>query len=425
MTIKSFFCRLFLTIQCLMTSSVFAHDWQTNSELTHAAPAPSLFCTFIHCPQSTRYERALEIEYWSQVQRNDIEGMKSWIKKTKRYLNHPLHQNQPKRDGRLMMLIAGGTTMVFNDYDLHALLPAANKALKGRMFGALQEIVSNWRDVPAISFLADSIIWSIKSNQNISEDLNARTFMLSIGSFAQSGLPAIFGISGSSAVTNTFYGPSCDSLPGWLKAASGFVCYHNGLMGPGSDSYKECVDAESCKKIGSGTEGIFAGALLMIMMDDPENVRKGLEMLGDRRDGDIIANCENYWCHFNNPNDPNALIPESTSIAPFKKAAGLTLIAEAYGKLQEFEKMERALAAAYAEAERINWPSMHILKRVDISLHGGDVAQDIPDMVTQWGNPNPQKDVVGKLRFPLPLSQREEACASCHFAGVLRKDLPY
>jgi hypothetical protein len=267
--------------------------------------------------------------------------------------------------------------------------------------------------------------YSIKASGAIPEDANARTFMMGIGGFAQAALPRVAGVTGIDATMRTYFGPSCQGMPGLLRSQLDGLCRDEGLMGPGEEAYLDCHDAESCARVGTGTEGLIAGSMALSMMHDPRHVARMLTMLGDGPGDDQVALCESYWCTFNNPNDPEAPYPEATSIAPFKRIGALLIIAEAYGKQGETRKMEQALAAAYDEGRRLRYPFMERIRVVDVSLHGGDEALGVPDVVSAWANPVPARDFMGEVQFPLPVSGRGGACASCHFGGVMNEKVRY
>jgi hypothetical protein len=68
---------------------------------------------------------------------------------------------------------------------------------------------------------------------------------------------------------------------------------------------------------------------------------------------------------------------------------------------------------------------MERIRVVDVSLHGGDEALGVPDVVSAWANPVPARDFMGEVQFPLPVSGRGGACASCHFGGVMNEKVRY
>lgn len=400
-------------------------DWARHSELTHA-PEVEHLCSWWSCQRSADYELGLEKEFWGHVQRDDHEAMASWLQKTETYTNHRSNGgDRLAQTGRLWMLVAAGHTMLFNRYDLHRVLPLINALESGAVLGILTGLGSGFQDIPAIGHLAKALRYSIKASRAIPEHRNARTFLLGIGGFAQAALPHVAGVTGMSATLRTYFGPSCQGMPGVVRSQLSDLCQDEGLMGPGETAYEDCVDAESCARIGTGTEGLIAGSLALAMMHDPSHVQRMLTMLGDGAEDDQVASCESYWCAFNNPNDPEASYPEATSIAPFKKIGALLVIAEAYGKLGETKKMEQVLAAASAEGRRLAYPFMERIRAVDISLHGGDATLGIPDVLGAWASPVPARDFMGEVQFPLPVSGRAGACAACHFGGVLNETVRY
>ncbi|MFW7378429.1 MAG: hypothetical protein ACOH5I_06465 [Oligoflexus sp.] len=400
-------------------------DWANHSELTHA-PEARHTCNLVSCPRSADYELALEKEYWRHIQHEDIAGMQEWINKTTYYTTHWSHrQEYLKQKGRLWMLVAGGHTLLFNQYDLHSLVPVINNLRQGEILAVLKGSSQAFKQTPALYHLAESVHWAIKANQQLPDSRNAQTFLLGIGAFAQAALPPVLGVTGRQAMMNTFYGPSCQDFPQWLQSLLGDVCAELGLIGPDSNAHRRCVDQDSCLEVGAGTEGLFAGALTQVMMHDPHMVASALDMMGDGPGSDQVALCDNYWCPFNNPNDPAANLPEATSIAPFKRIGGLMAIAEGYGKHGELAKMDRVLKEAYREAERLNWPFIDLLEDVDVSLHGGDAERDIPDILAAWANPEPTNDFMGEMQLPLPVSVGARSCAGCHFGGVMNEEVRY
>jgi hypothetical protein len=417
----------FLSLMLASSSPAVATppDWSSHSELTHA-PEAEHSCTWRACPRSPEYELALEKEFWGHVQRDDHAGMSRWLLKTETYTNHRSSRgDRLAQTGRLWMLVAAGHTLRFNGYDLHRVVPLINALETGavlRMFSALGD---GFQDIPALTHLTKALRYSIKASGAIPGHANARTFLMGIGGFAQAALPRVAGVTGMDAALRTYFGPSCRGMPGVLRSQLGGLCRDEGLMGPGEAAYQDCQDAESCAKVGTGTEGLIAGSMALAMMHDPRHVKRMLTMLGDGPGDDQVALCESYWCTFNNPNDPEAPYPEATSIAPFKRIGALLIIAEAYGKQGETRKMEQVLEAAYAEGRRLRYPFMERIRAVDASLHGGDAAAGIPDVVSAWTNPVPARDFMGEVQFPLPVSGRGGACASCHFGGVMNETVRY
>lgn len=65
--------------------------------------------------------------------------------------------------------------------------------------------------------------------------------------------------------------------------------------------------------------------------------------------------------------------PGTADRLPFKRIINLLAIAEAYGKVGNIGRMDVALKEAYDEARRLKYPFMEHIRRIDISLHGGDV----------------------------------------------------
>lgn len=419
----------YVTLICLflIAEPSFAKtpDWQTHSELTHA-PIASHTCHLLHCPRSADYELALEKEFWRHVQQEDGDGISRWLDKVVPYTSHWSHRNEYlQQKGRLWMLVAAAHTMLFNQYDMHALVPIFNDLKSARVIDVLGGLSQGFEELPALYHLAEAIRWSIKANQQIGDHQNAQTFLLGIGGFAQAVLPPIYGITGPDAAMNTLYGSSCQDMPNWLIQAFGDTCFERGLIGPGQLAYLDCIDEQSCLSVGAGTEGLFVGALMKMLMHDRHYIASALAMLGDGPSADELALCDNFWCEFNSPNEPTASLPEATSIAPFKRIGGLMAIAEGYAKLEEFEKMELVLKEARSEAERLAWPFMDLLEEHAISLRGGDAKRGIPNLVERWNNPDPRRDLIGKIQLPLPVSGGPRACAACHFGGVLNQDVSY
>ena len=390
-------------------------DWRNHSELTSAPVVDD--CSKNHCVRSASYELALEKEYWRHVQADDTKGMVAWLKKMKKYTEASSHKDKYLRQkGRLWMLGAGGHTMLFAEYDIHKLVPLVNSIVDVRLFRTVPSFLSSLGTLPALQHLKESIRLSTKANQNIPEHLNGQTFFTGIMGFAQFALSDVLG--GNQAALNTIYGPSCESVPPRLqKILLGGLCFEKGAMGPLRDSYLECYDDESCKKVGTGTEGIVASILTLGMLHDESLVRSGLEALGDDPESNKIANCDAFWCHFSSPNNEKSRLPEATSIAPFKTVVMLLAIAEMYGKLGETDKVARSFAAARREAERLEWPFMHRIAEIEEKLLKKGGLQE------QWSNSEGFKDHLGSVQFPLP--EYGKGCKGCHFGGVLPDHVDY
>jgi hypothetical protein len=210
-------------------------------------------------------------------------------------------------------------------------------------------------------------------------------------------------------------------MPGLVKKIFGSVCTENGLIGPGPTAYLNCQDEESCAQVGNGLlETFFGAASLLYRMYDHDMVKTYLKMAGDGDNSPAI--CRTNWCQDVHPREPEASIPEKSSATPFKRIINLLAIAEAYGKVGNIERMDVALKETYDEARRLKYPFMDHIRRIDISLHGGDKTENVPDIRERWANRDPRLDTMGSLQLPFPLSATEKPCASCHFGGVLSKN---
>lgn len=405
-------------------------NWSTNSELTSASIVTKE-CTIDNCISDPKYELGLEKEYWRHVHREDYAGMEAWQKKAKDYTKYSSERStRVKQIARLTKLMAFGGGMMLLKYDLHEMVPDLNAILKAKDIQSVDKELKRTLSHPGIGHLMKALGSAIVANKLAPEDTNAQTVLLVIGTFAQAVLPPNFpgfeGLTGIQAYKNTIFGPSCrDITPENQQNIFGGLCFKNGLMGPGGEAYKSCVDKESCSKVGTGTEGLLSGAMSLVMLHNQVGAEHALTMLGDGPGDDQIALCDSYWCSFNNYNNPNAPLPEATAIAPFKKIGSLLSIAEAYGKVGNLNKMERVLKSLRMEAKRLNYPYMQHIERVESSLKGGDSGLGIPDMLKTWKNPQHSKDILGAVQFPLPMSGRSGNCVSCHYGGVLSSNFKY
>jgi hypothetical protein len=403
-------------------------DWHKNSELTNA-PIVKKDCVENACPSDPAYELGLEKEFWRHVQREDFRGMEAWYTKTDAYTKYSSsRQARPRQMGRLHMLLQFSQGMLLLEEDLHKLVPDVNDILSSRDETLRAQKMANIAYEKSLKYLLTSLSHGVKANGLIPDDLNARTVLLVVGSFTQGAMPELFsikGLTGPKSYVQTMYGPTCANIPKDQRSIFGELCYPNGLMGPRGDSYKDCRDRESCKNVGSGNEGLLAGAMSLVSMENQIGATTFLNMLGDGPGPNQLANCDSYWCAVNNPKDPNAPVPEATSLTPFKKIGSLLAIAEAYGKVGKLDKMEKTLTAVRKEADRLNYPAMDMIERVEKSLHGGDPARGIPDVLTAWKNPDRKKDILGLFQFPFPVSVRKGNCMSCHYGGVLPDRIKY
>jgi hypothetical protein len=177
--------------------------------------------------------------------------------------------------------------------------------------------------------------------------------------------------------------------------------------------------------VGTGTEGFTAAAMAMLLFRDHDIVQKGLTILGDGPAENEIALCDSFLCTYNNPNEPKSKNPDASSIAPFKRLGVMLAIAEGYGKLGKTTKMMRVLRETRAIAEKVGWPRIALLDKVEASLTGGNPGKNIPDILTAWNNPNPEKDFAGEIQFPLPVSTGQGACSGCHYGGVMSRSVAY
>lgn len=397
-------------------------DWHHHSDLTRASIVPDQ-CAAAGCASDGRYELSLEKEFWRHVHLEDFRGMEAWYEKTKSYVAWNRESSQrPRQMGRLQMLLGFSQGMLLLEQDLHSIVPALNGLLR------LSDPISRQRQLDEIlrfkgvKFLIQSLQHNLAANKLIPDDLNARTVLLVVGSFVQAAMPEIgpfTALTGAEAYRNTLYGPTCRSIPSSLRGIFDHLCFDNGLMGPTMDAYQQCVDAQSCREVGAGTEGFVAGAMSLVMLHDLAGASTMVTMFGDEASSEKVANCESYFCRENHPNDPQTTWPEATSLTPFKKIGTLLTIAEAYGKLGKLEKMDLVFDAVRQEADRLNYPVTGMIDRVWLSLHGGDVSRGIPDILAAWKNPAPEKDILGLVQFPLPISGKRGNCVSCHYAGVL------
>mgnify|MGYP003683855245 CR=1 FL=1 len=393
-------------------------DWDNNSELTNAEMAKHS-CSQFYCPRSADYELALEKEFWKHVQADDAEGMKSWLHRMNLYTNHFSHKNQyTEQKGRLFMLGAGGHTMIFSEYDLRPLIPVLNELKEGHFWQVKSALLRASKTFPALYHLMESLKLSAQANHHI-DHLNGQTFYIGLLSFAGFALSDFL----SEEVTQgILYGPTCEAMEPWMQTITGNVCLPNGAMGPSEDSWKDCVDKESCESVGTGTEGIAVVALSSGMLNEEGMLREALVMLGDDRDINTIANCDRFWCKNATPNNPNAAIPEATTIAPFKKVNMILAAAEMYGKLNEVENAKKAFAAARKEAQRIQWPFIGRIDEIEQSLfvkHPGEETS----LIERWQNVDLDKDMLGRVQLPLP--NYGIGCKGCHFGGVLPDHVNY
>ena len=403
-------------------------DWSKNSELTNAAIVHHS-CDEKLCETSPAYELGLEKEFWRHVHREDFRGMESWYEKSDKYVRLSSdREKRPAQMGRLNMLLGFSQGMLLLELDLQTLVPLINDFLTTSDEKLRSQRIADIAQFKGIKYLLAAIIHDVKANELLPHDLNARTLLLVVGSFSQGAMPEILGLkglTGPKAYIRTLYGPSCVEIPKQSRGIFGDLCYDRGLMGPTPDSYKGCVNQESCAEIGAGTEGLLAGAMSMVSMQDHVGAKTLLRMLGDGERADQIASCDSYWCSVNHPQDPSAPVPEATSLTPFKKIGSLLAVAEAYGKVGDLKKMEHVLKAARAEASRLNYPVMEMIERVEASLHGGDPKHNVPDVLKAWKNPDPRKDILGVFQFPFPVSVRKGNCVSCHYGGVLPARVQY
>jgi hypothetical protein len=361
--------------------------------------------------------------------------MDAWLKKTKDYVTYSSDRlSRVKQIARLTKISAFGHGMMLLKHDFQELVPDLKTLLKAKDPARIaKDFPDEFKRVvrhPATSHLVAGLSSAVKANTLAPTDTNAQTLLLVLGSFAQATMPAnIFGfkgLTGEQAYRNSLYGPSCrDISSNFQKDLFASRCYQHGLMGPSPESYKTCVDKESCEKVGTGTEGILSGAMSLVMLHGHDNAKQMLTMLGDGPSDDQIAHCNSYWCSFNNYNDPKAPLPEATAIAPFKKIGALLVIAEAYGKVGQLKKLDIALKSVREEAKRVNYPFMKMIDRVEASLKGGNRALGVPDILEIWNQPQSEKNLLGAVQFPLPISGRSGNCVSCHFGGVLSNKFQY
>jgi hypothetical protein len=404
-------------------------DWSKNSELT-TAPIVRKSCVKDACPTDPAYEMGLEKEFWRHIHQEDYDGMSAWYDKTVAYVEHSSERSRRARQiGRLYKLLAFSQGMMILRYDLHELALPVNTLLAARDLGSVQD---EWKQAvghPAIPHLLRGLGHGVTANRILPNDKNAQTVLLVVGSFAQAAMPAgllgFQGMTGLQAYVNTLYGPTCKDIKQDYRFIFGDRCYDKGLMGPGRDAYKTCVDAKSCDEVGTGPEGLIAGAMSLVMLNGKGGAQRMLDMLGDGPGDDEIAGCDSYWCSVINPKDPNAPVPEATALTPFKKIGSLLAIAEAYGKVGKLAKMDRVLEAVRAEARRLNYPHTRMIDRVEASLKGGSAELGVEDLLAAWSKPDPKKDILGSVQFPLPVSGRQGNCASCHYGGVLPDRITY
>lgn len=405
-----------------------AIDWSKNHTMFQA-PDAVLACTPSACPSSAAYELALEKEFWRNVQTDNYLKMHGWLAKTQTYvLQSQDRANRPVQIGRLRKLSAFGSTMIYTLYDLHPMVPSLRKIQPQTSLpqfkGELIKILGS-KEANGVLYLLSSISEAMNSLILVPQDRNALTFLLSVGGFAQAAMAPFPGYTGVKAFENSMIGPTCQDLKIKDPVLRETACKPYGLLGTAWDSYKQCTSEKICAPLGTGTEGFTAGAMALTLFHDPKMVQRGLDILGDGPGEDNVALCDSFLCTYNNPNDPQAAVPEATSIAPFKRLGVMLTIAEGYGKLGKIQKMQRVLRAARAEGNRLGWPRMALLDRVETSLTGGDTQSGIPDLLSLWAKPDPAQDFAGEIQFPLPLSARRGACSGCHYGGVMSRSVKY
>ena len=108
-------------------------------------------------------------------------------------------------------------------------------------------------------------------------------------------------------------------------------------------------------------------------------------------------------------------------MTPFKRVVNLPSITESYAKVGNLKRMDLALAEAHREAERLKYPFMDQLRKIDVALHGGDASEGIPNLVARWANRDERTETMGALQMPCPLSTTIKPCAGCYLGGVLPK----
>lgn len=400
-------------------------DWSQNTALLDA-PIVEMTCTRARCTPSVDYAWALENEFWRHLQREDLPGMQQWVKKTQTFVNHRAHRGGNKKyRARLMFLLGVGYSFGLTQVNFAEMAPIVSDLQSGHILRIFTGLGVGLTKSAMGGQIAQAMRWLLKSYSLSEGDAlaqnNTRIAIQSLGIFLQSMAPDIMGMTGPRAVKATLYGPSCQHMPRLVKKMFGSVCTDNGLIGPGPTAYLNCQDDASCAHVGNGLlETFFGAASLLYRMHDLAMVETYLKMAGDSENS--IAVCRTNWCQDVHPREPEAPIPEKSSATPFKRIVNLLAITEAYGKVGNLERMEVSLKEAYDEARRLKYPFMEHIRRIDISLHGGDVNENIPDIRERWANRDTRHDTMGSLQLPFPLSATEKPCASCHFGGVLSKN---
>lgn len=400
-------------------------EWTQNTS-TYSAPIVEQQCTRRKCKPSVDYAWALENEFWRHIQREDVAGMRSWIKKTSVFVDHRVHRGGNKAyRARLMFLIAMGYSANLTQVDFALMAPIVSDLQSGNVLRILAGMGVGITNSAMGAQLAQSMRWLLKSywmsEGDVATQNSTRIAIQSVGINIQAMAPNIGEIAGAKAVEATLYGPSCKGLPAFLRKSLGSVCTDNGLIGPGPMAYTFCQDDASCRNVGNGHMETFSGAAsVLVRMHDRAHVQKFLDVAGDTQER--AALCEAYWCRFIHPRDPEALIPEKTSMTPFKRVVNLLSIAESYAKVGNLKRMDLALTEAHREAERLKYPFMDQLRKIDIALHGGDASEGIPNLVEKWANRDERTDTMGALQVPFPLSTTIKPCAGCHFGGVLPRE---
>lgn len=399
-----------------------AGGWPSFPRAVTRVSIPSACGTTLHnlwCRQDARLERALEQEFWLLVGNltaptdPSVAGLKDWVGRVGSYIGYtsrytglptPLRwyggfAGGPEENrGRLTMLLAAANTALFRAYDLEVLVDAVQKV-------DILSLIKNASQLPALYHLLESLKYADEAAYLIPSHQNSRAFAFGLGAFAQWALP-IAGIDLGKVVPNVRGGLGLRySYPLGLEGGKSTVLK---LMDPSAP----CDSPDECREL-AGTEGVFAGATTMLLLDPsaiPTRSWAGLEHYGSLVEAGIdimydpvAGDCGTYACSI------------TSTIAPFKKIGGLMLLSTAYGRIGDVAQMRAVFAQIRELALQQEWPFVASLDDMEARVEGTG-AHAGNGLLTQW-----QRDQkrLGFVQLPLPPATGIASCAGCHFAGQM------